>query len=48
MKKLFSLITFVVFAAVAVAQTPQAIISRMEAELAWRYYCGQTIMSFPN
>ena len=33
MKKLFSLITFIVFAAVAVAQTPQAIISRMESEM---------------
>jgi outer membrane lipoprotein-sorting protein len=33
MKKLFSLVAFIVFAAVAVAQTPQEIISRMEAEL---------------
>ena len=33
MKKLFSLITFIVFAAVAVAQTPQAIISRLESEM---------------
>ena len=33
MKNLFSLITFIVFAAVAVAQTPQAIISRMESEM---------------
>ena len=48
MKKLFSLVAFMVFAAVAEAQTPQEIISRMEAELAWRYYCGQAIMSFPN
>ena len=33
MKKLFSLLTFIVFAAFAVAQTPQAIISRMESEM---------------
>ena len=33
MKKLFSIITFIAFAAVAIAQTPQEIISRMEAEM---------------
>lgn len=33
MKKLFTIISFIVFAAVAVAQTPQEIISRMEAEM---------------
>ena len=33
MKKLFTLISFIVFAAVAVAQTPQEIISRMGAEM---------------
>lgn len=34
MKKLFSIITFIAMAAVAVAQTPEEIISRMEAEMA--------------
>lgn len=33
MKKLFSVITFIIFATVAIAQTPQEIISRMETEL---------------
>lgn len=33
MKKLLSIISFIAFAAIAVAQTPQEIISRMEAEL---------------
>ena len=33
MKRLLSLISFIVFAAVAVAQTPKEIISRMETEL---------------
>lgn len=33
MKKLLSIISFLAFAAIAVAQTPQEIISRMEAEL---------------
>ena len=34
MKKLFSIIAFIAIAAVAVAQTPEEIISRMEAEMA--------------
>ena len=34
MKKLFSIIAFIAMAAVAVAQTPEEIISRMEAEMA--------------
>lgn len=34
MKRLFSIITFIAMAAVAVAQTPEEIISRMEAEMA--------------
>ena len=33
MKKLFGIMVFIVFATVAVAQTPQEIISRMEAEM---------------
>ena len=33
MKKLLSIFSFLAFAAIAVAQTPQEIISRMEAEL---------------
>lgn len=34
MKKIFSIIAFIAMAAVAVAQTPEEIISRMEAEMA--------------
>jgi outer membrane lipoprotein-sorting protein len=34
MKKLFSIIAFIAMAAVAIAQTPEEIISRMEAEMA--------------
>ena len=34
MKKLFSIITFIAIAAVSIAQTPDEIVSRMEAELA--------------
>jgi outer membrane lipoprotein-sorting protein len=34
MKKLLSIISFIAFTAVAIAQTPQEIVSRMEAELA--------------
>lgn len=33
MKKLFGIMVFIVFATIAVAQTPQEIISRMEAEM---------------
>ncbi len=34
MKKLLSIITFIAFAGIAIAQTPEEIISRMEAEMA--------------
>lgn len=34
MKKLFSIIAFIAFAGIAIAQTPEEIISRMEAEMA--------------
>ena len=34
MKKLLSIIAFIAFAGVAIAQTPEEIISRMEAEMA--------------
>ncbi len=33
MKKLLSIITFIVFGTLAIAQTPQQIVSQMEAEL---------------